>query len=160
VACQALAQPIHSFDDRAALTRRRIRETKQHIRRIEAAKGLVCGTPSIAAIAKLRHDFEALLPMLREGCEVINSGGLDDMSDDQLKEVVAFLQQNDLKMSAIYDGSLRIGLGAIEGFPPLLDQFKNYQSRLRSQMEGILLSLNDSFQDLLEQSAQEITIPA
>jgi hypothetical protein len=70
------------------------------------------------------------------------------------------MQERDAKMSCIYDGALRIGLSGIEPFPQLLAQFKGYQERFQSQLEGILLSLNDSFQDLVERSGKEFNIPA
>jgi hypothetical protein len=155
VACQHVAE-IDNFD----LTQRRMRSTKRHIHRIESAKALVCGTPSPEAAAKLRHDFEALLPLLEEGYRLLNSGALDTCSDAELREFANGMQERDAKMSCIYDGALRIGLSGIEPFPQLLAQFKGYQERFQSQLEGILLSLNDSFQDLVERSGKEFNIPA
>jgi len=154
VACQHVAE-IDNFD----LTQRRMRSTKRHIHRIESAKALVCGTPSPEAAAKLRHDFEALLPLLEEGYRLLNSGALDTCSDAELREFANGMQERDAKMSCIYDGALRIGLSGIEPFPQLLAQFKGYQERFQSQLEGILLSLNDSFQDLVERSGKEFNIP-
>jgi hypothetical protein len=157
--CQHIAE-VYNFEKRVRLTRQRMVATKRHIHRIESAKTLVCGTPSPEAIAKLRHDFESLLPMLEEGYRALNSGVLDSLSDEELCEFVKGMQERDAKMSLIYDGSLRIGLEGIEPFPQLLAQFKMYQEKFQSQLEGILLSLNDSFQDLLKKSAQELNVPA
>jgi hypothetical protein len=155
-----VSQPItevHSFKAKASLTKRRMLATKRHIHRIETAKALVCGVPSIEALGKLRRDFETLLPLIEDWCRQLNSGVMDTMSDAELRDLVASLQEYDAKMSFIYDGALRIGLGAVESFPQILDQFKAHQGRLQSQIEGILLSLSGSFQDLVEKSAQEIT---
>jgi hypothetical protein len=159
MACQPVAE-IHSLEARTRLTRRRMSLTKRQIHRIEAAKALVCGVPSAEAISKLRRDFESLLPLLEEGSRALNNGGLDAMNDAELRELVTSMQERDAKMSFIYDGSLRIGLAAIEPFPQILAQFKAQQERLQSQIEGILLSLSDSFQELVEKSAQEIIAPA
>ena len=146
------------FKTRAVLTKRRIQVTKRHIRRIETAKALVCGVPSEEAISKLRRDFEDLLPLLEERHRLLNSGELDNFGDLQLREVLVALQEIDAKMSFIYDGSRRIGLEAIEPFPQILAKFKAHQERLQSQIEGIMLSLSDSFQDLVVKSSREIAV--
>jgi hypothetical protein len=155
MACQTAE--IHSFEVRSRLTKERMLKTKRHICRIESAKTLVCGVPSGEAISKLRHDFENLLPLLAEWTRLLNAGALDTMSDEELRAYVPTLKMRDAQMSFIVEGSLRIGLEAVEPFPHLLNQFKAHQERLQSQIEGILLSLSDSFQDLVEKSAQEIT---
>jgi hypothetical protein len=156
MACQPVAE-IHNFEAKVRLTKRRMLATKRHIHRIEMAKVLVCGVPSSETISKLRREFENLLPLLEEGFRLLNSGFLDTKSDAELRELLAEMQERNAKMSFIYDGSLRIGLGAVEPFPSLLSQFKAHQERLQSQIEGIVLSLSDSFQDLVEKSSQEIT---
>ncbi|MDP9159502.1 MAG: hypothetical protein M3O09_04640 [Acidobacteriota bacterium] len=159
MACQPVPD-VHNFETRSRLTRQRISKTRQHIRRIEAAKVLVCGIPSEAALNKLRQDFEAVLPLVDESLRFLTSGKLDDLSDAELREVASMLQSNDTQMTSVLEGSLQIGLSAVEPFPRILAQFKALQERLQSQTEGILLSLSDSFQDLVEKSAQDMNIPA
>lgn len=157
MACHAVAD-INNFEAKTQLTKRRMLLTKRHIHRIETAKVLVCGVPSGEAIGKLRRDFEALLPLLEESYRLLNCGVLDVYSDAELRELVTTMQERDAKMSFILDGSMRIGLEAIEPFPQILTQFKAHQERLQSQIEGILLSLSDSFHDLMEKSAKELTV--
>ncbi len=156
-------QPIsctNNFETKVLLTEEQMREMNRHVRRIENAKTLVCGIPSPEAAAKLRRDFEALIPLLEEGYRMLNSGALDGFSDEQLREFLVGAKERDAKMFSIYEGSLRIGLAGIEPFPRLLAEFKAYQEKMQSQMEGIMLSLSDSFQELVEKSAQEINTPA
>jgi hypothetical protein len=81
------------------------------------------------------------------------------LSDAELRTVVTAMQENDAQISVLYQGALRIGLAAVEPFPQLLAQIKAYQERLQSQLEGILLSPSDPFQDLVAKTAQEIVIP-
>ena len=157
MACQPVAD-IHSFEARAHITRRRIQVTMRYIHRIETAKALVCGVPSGEAINKLRRDFEALLPLIEEGLRLLNGGWLDAVSDEKLRDLAATLKMRDTQMTDIFDGALRIGLGAVEPFPQLLAKFKALQERLQSTIEGILLSLSGSFQELVEKSTQEITV--
>jgi hypothetical protein len=151
---------VHNFEMQSRLTKQRMLRTKRHVCRIESAKTLVCGVPSGEALNKLRHDFESLIPLVDGGLRLMNSGALDTMSDTELREFVTNLQQRDRQMSFILEGSVRIGLEAVEPFPQLLAQFKALQERLQSQIEGILLSLSDSFQDLVEKSAQDINVHA
>jgi hypothetical protein len=158
MACQPLAD-IPNFQARSRITKRRITETRRHIHRIEAAKALVCGIPSVEATTKLRRNFETLLPLLQEGYLMLNNGGLDAMGDEELRAVVTVMQENDAQISILFEGALRIGLAAVEPFPQLLAEIKAYQERLQSQVEGILLSLSDPFQSLVAKTAQEITIP-
>jgi hypothetical protein len=131
----------HSFEAWTRITKRRMLETKRYIYRIEAAKILVCGVPSREAINKLRHDFETLLPLLKDDNRTLNNGHLDTKGDAELRELVTSMQECDAKMSDILEGSLRIGLASAESFPLLLEQFKAHQERLQSQIEGILLAL-------------------
>jgi hypothetical protein len=137
-----------------------MREMDQRVRRIEDAKTLVCGIPSVEAQAQLRHGFEMLLPILEENYRRLNSGALDAFSDEELRNLARDMKEWDAKMADIYNGSLRIGLGGIEPFPKLLAEFKAYQERAQSQLEGILLSLSESFKELLEKSAQEVNTSA
>jgi hypothetical protein len=109
---------------------------------------------------KLRHGFEMLLPILEENYRRLNSGALDAFSDEELRNLARDMKEWDAKMADIYNGSLRIGLGGIEPFPKLLAEFKAYQERAQSQLEGILLSLSESFKELLEKSAQEVNTSA
>ncbi|SRR6266702_7642995 len=154
MACQSVT--IHGFE-KVTLTKRRIQTTKRRVRQIEMAKALVCGVPSDDAIVDVRREFEALLPSLEESNRLLNSGVLDTWNDAELRELLLALQDRDSKMSTIYDASLRIGLAAIEPFPQLLAKFEAHHERLQSQIEGIVLSLSDSFQDLVAKSSQEIS---
>jgi hypothetical protein len=124
MSCQP-ARYANDFETKALLTKKQMREMNYHVRRIEDAKTLVCGVPPPEAVAKLRRDFEAWLPLLEEGSCLLNSGAL-------LKE-----RGQRTKMSSIYEGSLRIGLAAIEPFPRLLVEFKAYQEKFQSQLEGV-----------------------
>lgn len=150
----------NSFETHVILTDKQMREMSHHVRRIEDAKTLVCGVPSAEAIAQLRHGFEGLLPLLEENYRMLNSGVLDACSDEELREFAVAMKERDKKMSSVYEGSLRIGLAAIEPFPKLLAAFKAYQEKTQSQLEGILLSLNGSFQELVEKSAREVNTTA
>jgi len=149
-----------NFETKVLLTEEQMREMNRHVRRIENAKTLVCGVPSPEAVARLRSDFEALLPLLGENHRLLNSGALDAFTDDELRAFVGGMKERDAKMSSIYEGSLRIGLAAIEPFPKLLAEFKAYQEKMQSQLEGIMLSLSDSFRELMEKSAQEVNTSA
>jgi hypothetical protein len=139
-----------------AKTRRSINATQRRIQQVETAKTLVCGVPSDEALKSIRLKFEELLPLLEEGARHLNSGYLDDCSDDELREIATALQNRDLKMASILEGSERIGLPGIEPFPRYLESLRVWKDRFQSQLEGILLSLNDSFPEVLEKSAQDI----
>lgn len=156
MSCQAIAR---SDEARERLTERRITVTRRQIHRIERAKTLVCGVPSAEAIAEVRNGFETLLPLLAEGVRVLNSGALDNATDEQLRELAAGLQDRDSKMAYILDASQKIGLPALEPFPHLLAEFQRYKEHFQSQLEGIMLSLNAPFQDLLSKSASELSVP-
>jgi hypothetical protein len=84
---------------------------------------------------------------------------MDTMSDEELRQLVAILQERDVKMANILEGSQKIGLPAVEPFPRLLAEFAELKDHFRGQLEGILLSLSDSFQDLVDKSASEISVP-
>ncbi len=155
MACQPISD-IRGFEARTRITRQRVRETRRLIYRIEAAKSYVCGVPAADTLSELRRGFEGLLPLLEENYRLLNSGRLDTMADEELRQLVTSLQERDAKLSDIYEGSVRIGLAAVEPFPRILEDLKAYQGRLQSQIEGILLSLSSSFQDLVEKSAQEL----
>jgi len=142
------------------LTEEQMREMESYVQKVVNAKTLVVGVPSRETVDRLRHNFESLMPLLEKMVRCLNSGVLDKCSDEELRGLATGMKERDEQMSAIYSGSLSIGLGAIEPFPVLLDQFKMYQERMQSQLEGIFLSLNGSFADLLEKSAKEVNVPA
>ena len=150
---------VGDYEKRERLTERRITVTRRQVHRIERSKNLVCGVPSQEALNDLRRSFEALLPLLAEKVRDLNSGALDSMSDDELRQQVTTLQERDIKMANILDGSQRIGLPAVEPFPRFLAEFQAFKDQFQSQIEGILLALSDSFQDLVKKSAKEISVP-
>src|SRR5260370_25541111 len=135
------------------LTENQMSEMSNHVRRIEKAKTLVCGVPSVEALADLRRGVENIFPLLEKSYRLLNSGVLDKFSDEELRVCAAGMRERDAIMTDIYEGSLRIGLEGIEPFPKLLAEFKAHQEKAQSQLEGILLSLSESFRDLLEKSA-------
>jgi hypothetical protein len=155
MACQPVVN-ANGFDSPVLL--RQQQELAQHIREIEDAKSLVIGIPSSEATAKLRRDFEAIMPLLDKATRYINGGMLDNMSDDELRNFVVPLKDWDKQMGEILEGATAIGLQGIEPFPKLLAEFKQYQERIQSQVEGIYLSLNDAFRDLMEKSGQDINV--
>lgn len=142
------------------LTNEQMREMESYVQEVVNAKTLVVGVPSHAALEGLRHKFVTLLPILDEMVRCLNSGVLDTWKDADLRRLADWMKERDSQMSVIYSGSLDIGLGALEPFPELLEQFKLCQERLQSQLEGIWLALNGSFVDLVEKSAQDLHVPA
>jgi|SRR6266700_7590167 len=135
---------------------RQVTSTKHHIQRIEIAKKLVCGVLTEDAVAGMRSDLEELLSLLEMQLEqILISGHLDSLSDKDLAQYAGCLQSYDAKITTILEGATRIGLEGVKPFPGLLSEFRKRQERLRSQIEGILLSLDDSFQELLSKSAEE-----
>jgi hypothetical protein len=147
---------IDSFQARTLVTRRRIQLAQRRIRRIENAKTLVVGVVAPDSQSSLRKLLEKVLVEIDEAVKLLVSGALDEMSDEALKTYASLLQDCNAKISAVLDGSVRIGFEAVEPFPALLSQLREKQGQLQSQIEGILLSLNDSFQDLISKSAKEI----
>ena len=140
-------------------TERMISVARRQVFRIEKSKELVCGVPSAEALTEIRRQFEALIPLMEEGVRLFNSGVFDRLSDEELREQVVAFQERDAKMQYILVGSERIGLPAIEPFPRLLSDFKRYKEHFQSQLEALLLALNDSFQGLVDNSAREIAVP-
>ena len=155
MACQPVTH-VNSQRERADLTMRRMKEASFRIRRIERAKGLVCGVISEESQRDLRQRFDLLLPLLQEGLQWLRSGALDELDDDKLKSLLGELQECDRKMAIIIQGSVEIGLEAIEPFPNLLSHFRKYHEAVQSQIEGIMLSLNGTFQGLVTRSTEEI----
>lgn len=147
---------ICTFQNQARLTRRVVQSTRRRIHRIEMAKALVCGVVAADPLNDLRKQFEEMLPMVEEGLRILVCGSLDDLTDEQLRAMIAMLRERDVSMSKILDGSMRIGLEAIEPFPKLLTHFRKLQERLQSQIEGMVLSLDDSFQDVVSKSGGEL----
>src|SRR5438552_9726757 len=121
-------------------TRRRIQLAQRRIRRIENAKTLVVGVVAPDSRISLRKDFEKVLATVDEVVKFCVSGALDEVSDDELKILSDSLQENNAKISAILEGSVRIGLEAVEPFPALLSQLRETRGKLQSHIEGILLS--------------------
>jgi soluble cytochrome b562 len=158
MACQTVN--INPEQARANLTMRRMQETTRQIRRIEIAKELVCGVISKDSQRDLRKRFDDLIHLIDEGIKWLRSGALDELSDDQLKRVLGQLQSCDKKLAFVLDGSVAIGLEAIEPFPRLLSQLRDQHQTMQSQIEGIMLSLNTTFQGLVARSAKEIDVPS
>jgi hypothetical protein len=138
----------------------RVTEAEAYIGRITDAKKLVVGVPSQEVITTLRQNFEAMVPLMEQVCRWLNSGDLDKLSDDELRSNAVALGTITEKLAGVIEGGSRIGLEAVDPFPQLLSDIKGYRERLQSSLEGMLLSLNDSFADLMEKSAREINLPA
>ena len=146
----------HIFEAKEGRAKRRIQVTSRYIVHIEKAKTLVVGVIANDAQTKMRREFESAIPAMDEFLQVLVSGALDGGTDEQLAALARTLQLMNEKMSTVIDGATRIGLEAIDPFPQLLAQFRAQQYRVQSQLEGILLSLDDSFQDVLANTANEI----
>jgi hypothetical protein len=54
MSCQPATSQLDTFETRIILTENQMREMDQRVRRIEDAKTLVCGIPSVEAQAQLR----------------------------------------------------------------------------------------------------------
>jgi hypothetical protein len=162
MACQpaVLSPHVQAWTSRESQTKRRIELTRRRISRIEHAKALVCGVVAPTPLEKLRRDFEGLLAALEDGFKVLTSGLLDNSSDDQLRALLASLQKCDTGISEIIGGAARIGLEGSNPFPELLEQLRIKQGRLQSNIEGIILSLDSSFQDLVSQSVSRLAAKA
>jgi hypothetical protein len=156
MACQPLTR-IDNFSKRERETRRSVHTATRYITHIEQAKTLVCGVIADDPKTKLRKHLEEVIPIIDANLQALAAGVLDGATDDQLRQQAEFLQIIDNKLSLIINGSIRIGLEAVEPFPRLLSELRMRQHRLQSQHEGILLSLNDSFQEAIADSAREIT---
>jgi hypothetical protein len=157
--CQNVARNdvAQIFQIKASLTARRLQLTTRRVHRIERAKELVCGVVAKTSLSELNRDFENVFPPLEELLQFLISGALDAEGDEVLKGLANTLQGYNVKISQILEGSVRIGLEAIEPFPQLLAALRTKQERLQSQIEGILLSLDDSFQETVAKSASELS---
>ena len=151
---------VNTPQERANLTMRRIKDTKRQIWRVERAKELVCGVISDESQRDIRKSFEEILPLIQDGLTWMRSGALDELSDEQLKRVLSQLQECHKKLGWIIEGSVSIGLEAIEPFPKLLAQLRIDHDAIGSQIEGLMLSLNETFQGAVKGSAEEIHVHA
>jgi hypothetical protein len=158
MSCQCVAT-CQTFKE-GILPRRRIEQTRRQIRRIEHAKTLVCGVVAANPLHELHKEFVALLSNLDGWLQSITSGCLDALDDDQLRSFLASLQSSDTGITSLIEGAERIGLEGCEPFPSLLAELRAKQERLQSSIEGILLSLDDSFQELVLKGTSEISKPA
>ena len=86
--------------------------------------------------------------------QLLVSGYLDTVDDRELKANLESLQLTNTGITEIVEGAAKIGLEGRAPFPALLSKLRENQARMQSQIEGILLSLDDSFQELLSKSAQ------
>jgi hypothetical protein len=145
--------PVWAFQKKARLARR-------HIRRIEVAKRIVCGEISDGPLKGLRKDFENLMVLFDQAFSLLVSGYLDHLPDQELKNTLEMLQSTNVKVSEILEGAGKIGLEGRAPFPVLLSKLRDNQEKMQSQIEGILLSLDDSFQELLKKSGQALHTPA
>jgi hypothetical protein len=143
------AAPVRAFQRKARLAR-------HHIRRIETAKRIVCGEVSDEPLKGLRRDFEKLMVLFDDVFQLLVSGYLDKVDDKELRSELESLQLTNAGVSEILKGAATIGLEGRAPFPALLSKLRENQARMQSQIEGILLSLDDSFQDLLSKSAQAL----
>ncbi len=157
MACQTV-EHVNTPRERADLTMRRMKDATIKIKKIERAKELVCGVISVESQKTIRNILELLLPLLDEGIKWLRSGALDELDDEKLKTILGQLQTCDRSLTFIIKGSVEIGLEAIEPFPKLLSQLRAYHGAVQSQIEGIILSLNGTFQGLVKGSAEELIV--
>jgi hypothetical protein len=158
MACQTApsasqARPVAAF-------RRRTRDARHHIRRIQNAKRMIIGEITPGPLAGLQKDFEKVLELFGPVLSLLVSGYLDGLSDEELKSTLKTLQDTNDGISHLLRGAANIGLEGRAPFPKLLFDLRENQERLRSQIEGILLSLDDSFGELIKKSASALHIPA
>ncbi len=158
MACQTASTALQSRPVTAF--RRKTRDARHHIRRIQNAKRMVIGEITPGPLAGLQKDFEKVLELFGPVLRLLVSGYLDGLSDDELKSTLTTLQETNDGISQLLKGATTIGLEGRAPFPKLLFDLKENQERLRSQIEGILLSLDDSFGELIKKSASALHIPA
>lgn len=149
--CQPIVriQPVLAFQQKT-------RTAKHHIRRIQNAKRMVCGEITAGPLAGLQKDLEKVLELFAPALATLVSGYLDGLTDEELKSTLQSLQQTDRGVSKILDGAATIGLEGRAPFPKILLALRENQKRLQSQIEGILLSLDDSFREEVNKSAQAL----
>jgi hypothetical protein len=157
MACQTAptlqGRPVTAF-------RRRTRDARHHIRRIQNAKRIVCGEITAGPLAGLQKDLEKVLELFDPVLKLLVSGYLDGLNDDDLKSTLTCLQETNGAIDHVLRGAATIGLEGRAPFPKLLLDLRENQERLQSQIEGILLSLDDSFGELIKKSALAVHIPA
>lgn len=157
MACQtaptAQARPMAAF-------KRRTRDARHHIRRIQNAKRIIVGEITPGPLAGLQKDLEKVLELFGPVLKLLVSGYLDGLSDDELKSTLTSLQETNEGINQLLSGAAKIGLEGRVPFPKLLFDLRENQERLRSQIEGILLSLDGSFGELVKKSASALHIPA
>jgi len=143
-----------------AVFRRRTRSANRHIRRIQNAKRIVRGEITSGPLLGLQKDFEKVLEQFDSVLRFLVSGYLDGLGDDDLKAMLKSIQETNNGINDVLKGAAKIGLEGRSPFPKLLFALRENQERLQSQIEGILLSLDDSFQELVKKSASELSISA
>jgi hypothetical protein len=121
---------------------------------------MVCGEISSGPLAGIQKDLEKVLELFGPALSFLLSGYLDSLNDEELKATLKSLQATDEGITFILRGAEAIGLEGHAPFPVLLSQLKENQSLLRSQIEGIQLSLDDSFQELVKNSALALHLHA
>ncbi len=147
------ARPVAAFN-------KKTRTANRHIRRIQNAKRLVCGEINAGPLAGLQKELEKVLELFDPALKLLVSGHLDTLTAENLRSTLAMLQKADIEITRILSGGLSIGLEGRAPFPMILSKLREKQLQLQSQIEGVLLSLDDPFQELVKKSATAIDISA
>jgi hypothetical protein len=99
----------------------------------------------------------ALMPRnLRVAINLLNSPEVDLLSEEELRQVAHRVQQLHGKLRKLVVLSQDLGLSHIPIYHHLLAQVEQRTDHLGSIAEGLYMSLNDDFQTMLTDAAEEL----